>query len=87
MKTLTTPQFKSYEEETAFWDNLDTADFMEDDGEWFHFQTTPQQAVRIAILPQIAEELMRQAQTQGVSAETLANVFLAERLRQAASAA
>ena len=39
MKELQVPEFKSYEEEAAFWDNLDTADFMEDDGEWFRFKT------------------------------------------------
>ena len=39
MKALQVPEFKSYEEEAAFWDNLDTADFMEDDGEWFRFDT------------------------------------------------
>ena len=39
MKALQVPEFKSYEEEAAFWDNLDTADFMEDDGKWFRFDT------------------------------------------------
>jgi hypothetical protein len=38
--TIELPEFKSYEEEAAFWDNLDTADMMEDDGEWFHFSTS-----------------------------------------------
>ena len=37
MKELQVPEFKNYEEEAAFWDNLDTADFMADDGEWFRF--------------------------------------------------
>ncbi len=32
MKELQVPEFKNREEEAAFWD-LDTADFMEDDGE------------------------------------------------------
>ena len=32
--------FNNYEEEAAFWDNLNTADMMEDDGEWFHFSTS-----------------------------------------------
>ena len=39
MKELHVPEFKSYEEEIEFWDNLDTADFMDDDGEWFRFDT------------------------------------------------
>jgi hypothetical protein len=37
--------FKSYEEEAAFWDNLDTADMMEDDGEWFHFDVADEQEI------------------------------------------
>ncbi|MCX6029297.1 MAG: hypothetical protein NT169_08345 [Chloroflexi bacterium] len=37
MSKIELPEFKSYEEEAAFWDNLDTGDFMEDDGEWLHF--------------------------------------------------
>ena len=37
------PKFRIYEEEAAFWDNLDTADMMEDDGEWFHFDVADEQ--------------------------------------------
>lgn len=56
MKALRVPEFKSYEEEAAFWDNLDTADFMEDDGEWFRFDTPHKRAIRLTIFPEIAEE-------------------------------
>ena len=35
MKQLEIPEFASFEDEAAFWDNLDTGDFMEDDGKWF----------------------------------------------------
>ena len=80
MKALEIPEFSTHEEETAFWDNLDTADFMEDDGEWFRFDTN--QAVRVAILPEIAEELMKKASAQGVSIETLVNVLLVEHVRE-----
>ena len=81
MKKLQVPEFKSREEEAAFWDNLDTADFMEDDGEWFRFDTPHKRAIRVAILPEIAEELMQNAHAQGVSIETLVNVLLVERIR------
>jgi hypothetical protein len=84
MKELQVPQFKTFKEEAAFWDNLDTADFMEDDGEWFRFETPHKRAIRVAVLPEIADELMRHAHAQGVSVETLVNVFLAERLRESA---
>ena len=80
MKALQVPEFSTYEEETAFWDNLDTADFMEDDGEWFRFETN--QAIRVAILPEIAEELMKKARARGVSIETLVNVVLVEHVRE-----
>ena len=74
------PEFSTYEEETAFWDNLDTADFMEDDGQWFRFDTN--QAIRVAILPEIAEELTKKARAQGVSIETLVNVLLIENIKE-----
>ncbi|OQY48274.1 MAG: hypothetical protein B6240_04870 [Desulfobacteraceae bacterium 4572_87] len=82
MKELQVPEFKTYEEETAFWDNLDTADFMANDGEWFRFDTPHKRAIRVAILPEIAEELMKSAHAQGVSIETLVNVSLIERIQK-----
>ena len=85
MKELKVPEFKNREEEAAFWDNLDTADFMEDDGEWFRFDTPHKRAIRVAILPEIAEELMQNAHAQGVSVETLVNVLLVERIRDSAT--
>jgi hypothetical protein len=38
MSKLQVPEFKTYEEEAAFCDNLDSAPYMEDDGEWFRFE-------------------------------------------------
>ncbi len=84
MSQLQIPEFKTYEEETAFWDNLDTADFMEDDGEWFNFETPTKRAIRVAILPETANELRRRAHAQGVSMETLVNVLLVEQLHSLA---
>lgn len=84
MKDLQIPKFKTYEEEAEFWDKLDTADLLEDDGEWFRFETPQKRAIRVAILPEIASELMRRAHTQGVSIETLVNVLLIERIRESA---
>ncbi len=83
MKMLQVPEFSTYEEEAAFWDNLDTADFMEDDGQWFRFDTN--KAIRVAILPEIAEELIKKARSQGVSIETLVNVLLIEHIRESVS--
>jgi hypothetical protein len=80
MSRLEVPEFNTYEEEAAFWDNLDTAPLMEDDGEWFRFETPMKRAVRVAILPEVADELARRARAQGVSIETLVNAFLVERM-------
>jgi len=77
MSALQLPKFKTYEEEAAFWDTLDTSDFMEDDGEWLHLET-PERAVRIVIVPELAAELARHAQAEGVSLETLVNTWLIE---------
>ena len=82
MKKLNIPEFKSYDEEVAFWDNLDTAPYMKDDGEWFSFETPTKRAIRVAILPEIAEKLIQQAKAQKVSVETLVNVFLTEHLHE-----
>lgn len=82
MKTLDIPEFKTYEEEAEFWDNLDTADFMEDDGQWFRFETPTKRALRVAILPDLAYELAKRAREEGISLETLVNVFLLEHLRE-----
>jgi hypothetical protein len=85
MKELQVPEFKTYEEEAAFWNSLDTADFMEDDEEWFRFDTPHKRAIRVAILPEIAQALMQRAHAQGVSIETLVNVLLIEGIQKSAA--
>lgn len=40
MRTMEIPEFNNQEEETEFWDCLDTSNFMEDDGQWFRFGAT-----------------------------------------------
>ena len=73
MKDLQVPEFSTYEAEVDFWDNLDTADLMEDNGQWFRFETPHKRAIRVAILPEVAEELSQKAHAQGISIETLVN--------------
>jgi hypothetical protein len=82
MKELRVPEFQTFEEEATFWDNFDTAEFMEDDGEWFRFETPNKRAIRVALLPEIAEELLKRARAQGISVETLVNVLLVEHIRE-----
>ena len=81
MNTLNIPEFKTYEEEAEYWDNLDTAPFMEDDGEWVQFDTPLKRAIRVAILPDVATRIAQRAHTQGVSIETLVNILLLEQLQ------
>nr|VFJ94250.1 MAG: CopG antitoxin of type II toxin-antitoxin system [Candidatus Kentron sp. H]VFJ94815.1 MAG: CopG antitoxin of type II toxin-antitoxin system [Candidatus Kentron sp. H]VFK01921.1 MAG: CopG antitoxin of type II toxin-antitoxin system [Candidatus Kentron sp. H] len=83
MNKLQVPEFATYEEEAAFRDNIDTTDFMPEDEEWFHFETPNKRAVQIPVLPEIALELIKRARVQGVSIETLVNVFLMERIQKA----
>lgn len=82
MSKLEVPEFKNYEEEAAFWDNLDTAPYMEDDGEWFRFETPNKRAILVAILPEVATKLAQRARAQGVSIETLVNALLIERIHE-----
>ena len=82
MTKINVPEFENYEEEAEYWDNLDTAEFMEDDGQWFQFETPIKRAVRVAILPEIANELAKRARLQGVSIETLVNTSLVEYLHK-----
>ena len=82
MSKLEVPEFKTYEEEATFWDNLDTAPYMENDGEWFRFETPNKRAIRVAILPEVVTELTQRARAQGVSIETLVNALLIERIHE-----
>lgn len=71
MKRFELPEFATYEDEAAFWDSLDTADFMEDDGAWFRFETPAKRAVRVAVLPDIAEALAQRNQDATTPASNL----------------
>ena len=66
MSKLSVPKFKTYEAEVSFWDNLDTTDFMKDDGKWFHFEVPEKRALRVAILPEVVNELAQRARAEGV---------------------
>ena len=80
MSKIELPEFKSYKDEATFWDNLDTADLMEDDGEWFHFEVADERAVRVPILPSVIRDVSQHARAKGVSTETLVNAWLIEHM-------
>ena len=79
-KEVEVPEFASYEEEAAFWEQLDTANYMPDDDQWFHFDTPKQRALRVAIMPEIVQKLHDEARLRGVTIETIVNVLLMESL-------
>jgi len=79
---LNIPDFNDYEEEADFWDHIDTGPFMEDDGEWVHMETPEQHAVKVAITPEIASEIVRRAHKQGISLETYVNLSLLKVIRE-----
>ena len=49
MREIQTPKFANYEEEAAFWDNFDTADYMPEDG-WVEVKTDTKRPTHIIVL-------------------------------------
>jgi len=77
-------RFASIEEATEFWDSHDLADYWDLTKE-AHFDVGIQRSVFLTALePTLAKKLMMLARKQGVSTETLINVWLAERAKEAA---
>ena len=75
--------FKSVEEAGEFWDSHDLADYWDSTSE-AHFDVDIQQRVFLAALePQLAKKLTAFAQKQGISTETLINVWLSEKAKEA----
>ncbi|MGH7449878.1 MAG: CopG family antitoxin [bacterium] len=75
--------FKSIEEAAEFWDNHDLADYWDLTRE-AHFEVDIKRRVFLTALePQLAKKLTGVARQQGVSTETLINVWLTEKLAQA----
>ncbi len=74
--------FKSIEEAAEFWDNHDLADYWDLTRE-AHFEVDIKRRVFLTALePQLAKKLTGVAHKQGVSTETLINVWLTEKLAQ-----
>ena len=76
--------FRSVEEAAEFWDSHDLADYWDLTRE-AHFEVDIQRCVFLAALePTLAKKLTTLAHKQGVSTETLINVWLAEKAKEAA---
>jgi len=75
--------FKSIEDAAEFWDNHDLGDYWDLTHE-AHFEVDIKRRVFLTALePQLAKKLTGVARQQGVSTETLINVWLTEKLAQA----
>ena len=73
-------RFKSIEEAAQFWDSHDLADYWDLTKE-AHFEVDIQRRLFLTPLePELAKKLVVCARKQGVSTETLINVWLTEKL-------
>jgi hypothetical protein len=76
--------FKSIEEAAEFWDSHDLGDYWDLTRE-AHFEVDIQRRVFLTALePALAKKLTAVAHKQGISTETLINVWLAEKVKEAA---
>ncbi len=76
--------FKSIEEAAEFWDNHDLGDYWDLTHE-AHFDVDIKNRVFLTALePKLAKRLTECARQQGLSTETLINVWLSEKLTEAA---
>lgn len=72
--------FKNIEEAAEFWDTHDLADYWNMTKE-VHFETDIQRRVFLAAIePQLAKKLRIYANKQGISTETMINVWLGEKI-------
>jgi hypothetical protein len=74
--------FKSVEEASEFWDTHDLADYLASTKET-HFEVDLQRRVFLTALePQLAKKLTDIARKQGITTETLINVWLTEKMEE-----
>ncbi len=72
---------KNIEEIAEFWDTHSLADYW-DETEEVEFEVRAKQRHRITLAPIIYEKISIQSHIQGVSPETLVNLWIAERLQK-----
>ncbi|MBI4690862.1 MAG: hypothetical protein HY754_11465 [Nitrospirae bacterium] len=75
--------FKSAEDAGEFWDTHDLSDYWDKTKEAALTFNLKKKHYFIAILPKIAKELQRISEEQGISTETVVNLWLQEKLQAA----
>jgi hypothetical protein len=79
--------FGTIDEAAEFWDTHDLADYWDLTEEVADVVVDLQQhRYLFALAPNLVRKVVQMAQSQGVSAETLVNVLLTEKLQEAATA-
>jgi hypothetical protein len=77
------PKFATLEEEAAFWDSHDTADYdSQFDPIKVRFAKPLSEGMTIRFNPQTLKRLRRQASSKGLGPTTLARMWILERLRR-----
>jgi len=79
-------QFKSIEEAAEFWDSNDLADYWDSTSKADLEVDIQRRLFLTALEPELAKKLTDCARKQGVSTETLINVWLSEKLTESAQA-
>ena len=77
------PEFETLDDIAEFWDAHSTADYDDMTHEvQFHVQlrAVDGQPLSIALLPELSKTIQELARVRGVSAETLVNVWLTEKV-------
>jgi hypothetical protein len=78
-------EFATVHEAGAFWDSHDLADYWDMTEEVEGEVDLKRRTYLFALAPDLAERLARRAAQQGLSAETLINLWLSEKLRDKAA--
>jgi hypothetical protein len=80
-QTTSISKASSLEELAEFWDTHSVADYWDETHE-VEFEVRAKRRRRITLDPDIYQQIEKQARRRGILPETLANLWLAERLHQ-----
>lgn len=72
-------EFSSIEEAAEFWDTHSLADYWDETRE-VEIEVRVPRRRRVTLAPELAEQVAQRARREGISVETLVNVWIAERL-------